>query len=609
MLSVILSACNNAGEDLLSLEPLKGEINGKVVDAALVGSTIQVFEWNQGEIASDPLAETTTDINGNYTLEPRYYDDAFLIVKATGGSYIEEATGIQVDLQPGQELTGIVRHKSGDTISLNITVLTHWATCMAEWQSKNQGASNVTAVNLSYDAFSSIAGVAIREVEPLDLTDLNNTTPTLNEGLQYGIYPTAVSSLTKNMSERSGLSPHTLPTTTSIHFAQIGCNDVRADGKLDGLGFDSNDTKISPLGFGSVSLTPRVYRTEIAQHMLTMAKSHLNKTGLQAIDYLSHAQSLSTMDSDIFDNIAPESVDLDGPVISIDLPENALLKGTANLVFAIDDPLDISKVEYYVDDSLVATKFEDNNKFILNTIGYSDGQHEIKVLAYDALDNIGTFLRNYNFDNSGPIVTFNSSTLTNSLTYEATGTYQLEGADLKTILVNGSPATLDILDKTWSSTISLAPGNNTITIQAEDNNANFSAEIIIDVAVDTVPPELRNTNNTSIRTSTGQNQYTACDSGTMAFQNQIALCISDNRVSLNGQPVSVDLLNESYTLITYQVSDTPTDGIFTTADELKIDYKVEKNNSLIQDWKKAPARNTNDTDWFLPLTTEYLGDT
>ncbi len=168
-LSFILSACNNAGKDLLSPEPLKGEIKGKVVDAVLVGSTIQVYEWDKGDIVSEPITETTTDTDGRYVLEPRYYD-SYLLLKATGGFYVEEATGIQVDLQPEQELTALVRYEQGDAINVNITVLTHWASCMAQWRAKTQSNTNADAVGLSYDVFSAIAGVAIRDVEPLNIT-------------------------------------------------------------------------------------------------------------------------------------------------------------------------------------------------------------------------------------------------------------------------------------------------------------------------------------------------------------------------------------------------------------------------------------------------------
>jgi len=462
-----------------------------------------------------------------------------------------------------------------------------------------------------------MAGIAIREVEPLNITDPNNVSPIISEGLQYGIYPAAISSLTKDMAERSGLSPHTLTSTTSIHLAQVGCNDIRADGKLDGLGYTTDDEKISQLGFGTISLTPRIYRTEVAQHMLIIARSELNKSGLTAADYLIRAQSLSTMDSELFDKIAPEPVDLNGPFISIDLPSNTFIKGTVDLDFNITDPLGIKRIEFYVDNNLANINSGETTIFSLDTkcCNYSDGPHEIKIVAYDALDNESTFTRTYNFDNTGPIVTINSQLLVNEVNYVATGTYQLEGADIKAILVNGSPATINTIESKWTTTVALQPGNNTITIQAEDNNNNFSTEVLINVAVDTVAPELRNSANISIRTSTGNlnTPYTSCDNDKkMEFNDAnplYALCIPDNRIHLNGKLISVDLLNDSYSLIAYQVNDMPIDNIFTSADELKIDYKIEKNGSLYQDWKSTPERDSVVTDWLLPITTEFLGDT
>jgi len=525
-----MTACGNDGE-VAPIRP-EGNITGKAYDAALIGSTIRAYEWDQGGIVSDLIAETVTNEAGDYTLNPSY-KDSWLLLEATGGHYIEEASGKRVDLKPGQKLTALVRYESGSAIGLHITTLTHWAACQAEWRAKKKGSNNSDAVGLSYDVFTAMAGVAIREVEPLNITDPNNASPALTAGLQYGMWTAAVSSLTRDMAEQSGQSPHDLSGTTSIHFAKIGCNDLRADGMLDGQGYTNDDTQISQLGFGTVTLTARVYRTELAQHMLSTASSNLNKTGLDALEYLNAAQSLSTMDAAVFNKEPPEPVDLDGPVISVNVPENAYLKGTGNLPFVIDDPLGLSKVEFYIDDLLVDIGSENNTAFTFDTSSYNDGLHTIKVLAYDALNNEGAFSRAYNFDNSGPVVAVTSPTLVNNTNYQASGTYQGEGSDVQSILVNGVTAALDRGNNTWAATVALTAGNNDLVVQAVDDSGNFGPEVTVNVAVDTVYPELRNAVSI-VRTSTGQGQLNLCNSGRMDFNNENAICVSDALVSLKG---------------------------------------------------------------------------
>ncbi|KAF0188766.1 MAG: fibronectin type III domain-containing protein, partial [Gammaproteobacteria bacterium] len=442
----------------------------------------------------------------------------------------------------------------------------------------------------------------------LNITDPNNASPVMNAGLQYGIFPAAISSLTQELAERSGQAPHGLTSTTSIHLAQIGCNDLRFDGKLDGQGYSADDRQITPLAFGTIPLTPQLYRNGIAQHMLKMASSSLNKTGLGAPAFLNIAQSLATMDASVFASLPPESVDLEGPLISINLPANTYIKGLTHLAFTIDDPLGVSKVEYYVDGSLVDTGSAGNTTFSLNTQAYADGAHEIKVLAYDTLNNEGTFARSFNFDNSGPVVTLTSPLLVSNTTYPATGTYQTDGTTVKTILVNGIAAAIDTANNAWSATVPLGVGRNSLVIKAEDTTGNIGPEVAVTVAVDTVKPVITNS-NTSASFSTGQNQFNLCNIGTIQTDNPNAVCIRDDRISLNGLAISSDITSFSYVLIGYQAMDAPVDGVFTLREDLLVQYKVNKDGVLFQDWRTAPARNPLNSNWYLPLTTEYLGDT
>ncbi|KAF0190534.1 MAG: hypothetical protein FD165_2615, partial [Gammaproteobacteria bacterium] len=194
---LLLVGCGGNDNPLPGVRPA-GVVGGKAVDAVLVGSTIRAYEWDKGNIVSGVIAETTTDSAGHYTLDPSY-KDAYLLLKATGGRYTEEATGTSVPLKPGQALTTLIRYESGKAITSHITVLTHWAACQAEWRALLQGNNNSDAVGLSHDVFAAMAGVSIREVEPLNITDPNNASPVMNAGLQYGIFPAAISSLTQEL--------------------------------------------------------------------------------------------------------------------------------------------------------------------------------------------------------------------------------------------------------------------------------------------------------------------------------------------------------------------------------------------------------------------------
>lgn len=82
----------------------------------------------------------------------------------------------------------------------------------------------------------------------------------------------------------------------------------------------------------------------------------------------------------------PESGD-NPPSVSITSPsEGVTVSGTVNVAANASDDKGISKVEFYIDDSLVSTDISSPYEFDWNTSSSSNGSHTIKAKAYDTIN-------------------------------------------------------------------------------------------------------------------------------------------------------------------------------------------------------------------------------
>ncbi|MGZ6004738.1 MAG: Ig-like domain-containing protein [Candidatus Saccharimonadales bacterium] len=84
--------------------------------------------------------------------------------------------------------------------------------------------------------------------------------------------------------------------------------------------------------------------------------------------------------------------DTQAPTTSITSPvAGSILSGTTNAVSATaSDNVGVTKVELYIDGSLVATDVASPYSFNINTTSYANGNHTLVTKAYDAVPNIGT---------------------------------------------------------------------------------------------------------------------------------------------------------------------------------------------------------------------------
>ncbi|MCP4492570.1 MAG: hypothetical protein GY820_35480 [Gammaproteobacteria bacterium] len=607
LIVLAVAGCGGSGSDTPPVRPA-GKFVGVAHDAPLINADIKIYDWSSGSRGS-LLAETTTDYNGDYNIELTSQDKPILIVAGDSGSYVEEASGRSINLEYGQNITAVTNYESGETVNLQITPFTHLAQCYARYLIDN-GTAVQDALNLANSKIAGIAGVDIIGTRPLDVTDINNTNIALTPGLKYGFLTAGISELMLDVAEANGLPAHSQSFLTSIQWSKIACNDVSADGLLDGHGYIDNDTT-GQLAFGTYPITANTYRTLLAQRMLTFSMSENNKTGLVIDKLLVFASALSTNTDSIWGGEPGQPVDSVGPVIVATVSENSYIGGESHIPFEVSDPVGVLTVKFYVDDALVATHGTADPTLIVNTRNYLDGSHEIKVVAVDAIGNESELLISYYISNAGPAINMTSPTVVGSVSYTASGTWVSSGATLTSITVDGVAATISP-DGTWEANIALASGLNSFGVIAIDeltNNTTHSYAVGVDLNAPAITEK-----TLSFLQTTYQGLYNLCNPESFVTQSTAPLCIRTDKVSLDGTAIEYILGGLDYVYLNFDVVDTVGAGVYSEFEELTVEYMYEKNSEVVMDWTPL-ATGFEDSNpstingyYILPITTEYLGD-
>ncbi len=608
--SAILSSCGSSDGVNGGNAPVRtaGQFSGVAHDAPLKNATVKVYDWSNGERGA-LIAETTTDSSGNYQLQITTSDKPVMITAGDKGTYTEEASGRTITLTEGQYISAITNYQSGEILTLQVSPFTHLARCYAEYLIDN-GESVPDALNLANSKMASVAGVEIIKTKPVDVTDINSANIELTPGLKYGFLTAAISASMVDVSESNGLDAHSERFLTSMQYSRVACNDIKADGLLDGNGYIDNTT-IGALSFGTYNITPAFYRNLLAQRILSFAKSDENKTGLDISKLLIFANSLSNNTDSMWAGLPAQSVDITGPTVEALTAAHSFIGGTAEIPFLITDPIGVQEIEFYVDDALVSTQAGDSQTLNLNTKNYLDGSHEFKIIAADLIGNETTFLVSYNISNTGPAINLTSNTITGEANYLAQGTWVSSGADIQTVTVDGETATINP-DGTWSALIELNNGSNTIGVTAVDTLNNSTTQSYI-VGLDMNNPLITEIVR-YVRQTTYNGQYSSCNYVNFVNVSTDPICIRSDRVSLNGFAADGDLDGNDFMYIKFRAEDTVGAGVFSEFDDLTIEYQYLKNAEVVKDWQalttgyKSTIPGALYGTVIIPVTTEYLGD-
>ncbi len=446
-------------------------VSGTAFDGLIINGTVNIYDWSTGKKGA-LLASGQTDGQGLYSISISTPDKPIL-VEVTNGYYIEEASGVQIQLKPdqGQKLLAVTYYRSGVPVTISATFATTVAAGYAEYLVSKQGQSPINAVINANSAMSQWMGFDIETTTPLDVSRIENASPVLTDSLRYGFVAAAISQLTKQIHIDLGEPVHV--KWPSVHVIGLAYEDIRADGVLDGRGANG------PLGVGSLAMSVDTFRGTLADYLLRFVVSDRNATTLGFDQIKDFAISLNQYTSDVFANSAPGvDVSSTNPTVEQFLPaDGTVVTGTWPVSAIVSDPVGIASVEYYVDGNYVAGASAQDPSQSIVTTNFSDGSHQFEIRVTNLWGNTTSLTHTVTISNGGPSVAILG---TQSILTRDTSTHKDSVCKVSFSVENIIEVTdISIYECRWSGntfspcrTISINPRNNTYFESSFDSYAS-----------------------------------------------------------------------------------------------------------------------------------------
>ena len=168
-LTVTLVGCGVESTDLSS-ERSVGYVSGYAIDSAISNAIVSVYSFANGQ-RGERLGVGLTNGVGAFSVNVQA-ESQLVMVEITGGSYVEEASGVEVLLSDGQKLRSLIYYESGHLVSTNVTPLTHMATALAEYKIAN-GIAATQATSEAFDVIDQFFALNSRGITSTNITSEN----------------------------------------------------------------------------------------------------------------------------------------------------------------------------------------------------------------------------------------------------------------------------------------------------------------------------------------------------------------------------------------------------------------------------------------------------
>lgn len=482
-----------------------GVVAGRVIKGPINGATVTVYRL-EGTHRGAVAGTATTDGDGAFRVAVGTSTGPFLVA-ATGGTFVDEATGVTVPVNSA-ELTALIPAFDVETKleTVRVTPLSHLAAGLALFWTEAEGQSLAAADAEAWQHINGhFGGLDWRTATPTDLPAAPGVN--LDEAARAGLILAALSMEARLVAEADGLTPggrvNPLPLTRALY------DDVSADGFFDGLGPNGarlvlpQGGLVTDAGPTATALNGQTARTALAQGVAKYLASDRNPTHITLADAQQLITALATdADARIFrDGAGP--ADVEPPVITFTRPaEGAGVHGAVDVEVRALDNVAVASVAFTAPAALVstvATPTADGKSSVLHAIldvsALPDGPVEVAVRALDTSRNEATKTLHLAVSNHGPVITVTApaegAMVRGVVALSATATAQagsVSKLELRTppagVGADGLPSASDF-GATWNTL--LAPeGPVPLVFHAEDTLGG-TTDFTVNVTVDNVP--------------------------------------------------------------------------------------------------------------------------
>ncbi len=613
LFSVLCTACGGGGGDgplqtpsptltptpTVSVTPTPDPvvISGVAHDARVFDSTIRAHSLNDSFSINQLLDSDTSSNIGGFNIEIQGQASQPLRISVDGGTYVEEASGEFVSLGDNDDFYTYINFDHTQDQNIAITPLSYWSACYAEYL-YSQGSTVGMAISNAVSYFNSFAGFPIQLTAPIDISD--PTPLAVGSDVLSGFLFAAVSGLTAEIARENGQPPHQISTYTSNNFIQLGCQDIRLDGLLDGQASGQ-------LAIGTVLLDQSYYRELIARHVLLMVDSDANATNIGIDDLMTFANNWSQSSDGVFGGVAGVPVDIYGPEISTSFDNSGPLAGEITIPISLSDSSDIASIEGMVNgEEVVISEIATNFSVTLDTSSYLDGDYTLSLVITDEWGNVSDFSLSLSFFNTASTLTLSSELITGEADYTLSGEFESAGVAIDRIEVNGELATID--DSYWSFATTLTNGANVFDVVIYDEIGN-SNEYEFTVGRDGLAPQI-SSRLVTVRIGNVEGMaYNLCGLSDYRTSSSNALCLLESKTTLGGQAVTSTLSGQDIWSVGLGFNDWENQPYHTAVEDLVVEYRYSRETTgVVVDWAPSPIVGFGQNTTYVPITIEYLSD-
>jgi hypothetical protein len=282
--SLLLSGCGGGGgggTTSTSTPGVNGTIMGTAVKGPVNGATVTAFGINGGGMGAQ-LGAGTTDTQGNFSLSIGAYTGPVML-RMTGGTYTNEATGASMAMQAGDIMTTMMPQAIAGAAmgGVQITPLTSMAQAMAQAMSGGMTPANITAANTATGNYFSVSDIVF--TRPMNPLTPGSGTGATQDMRNYGMVLAAMSQYALSIG---------MPISSGMVTAMM--NDA-SDGIMNGM---MGNTQINMGGMGGMMgtnpMSTNAGTSGLANAMIAFMGSAMNRSGLTATDMQSLLNKMTT---------------------------------------------------------------------------------------------------------------------------------------------------------------------------------------------------------------------------------------------------------------------------------------------------------------------------
>jgi len=258
-----------------------GVIAGTAVKGPVNGGTVTAFAINNGMMGAQ-IGTGTTDAQGNFAVSIGAYSGPVML-RMSGGTYTDEATGVSMTMQSGDIMTSIMPQAVAGAVmnGVQITPLTSMAQMRAQSMSGGMTSANITAANTAMGSYFSVGDILY--THPMNPLTSGSGTGATQDMRNYGIMLAAMSEYAHSIG---------MPVSSGIVTAMM--NDA-ADGVMNGM---MGSTQITMAGMGGMmgnsQLSTTAGTSGLATAMTAFMGSTMNRSGLTVADMQTLMNRMST---------------------------------------------------------------------------------------------------------------------------------------------------------------------------------------------------------------------------------------------------------------------------------------------------------------------------